>query len=68
MTTTELSAIFELDPLSLTKDSPEIEIAIRAFRDMRYKFNLGDTKAGSVKPKAVKEVKGLDLGEMELKI
>ncbi len=49
---TELTEIFERDPLTLTKDSPEIEEAIRAFRDMRYKFNLGDTKAGSVKPKA----------------
>ncbi len=68
---TELSEIFERDPLSLTKDSPEIEAAIRAFRDMRYKFNLGDTRAGSVKPKApakTKEVKGLDISDLELKI
>ena len=61
----ELSEIFELDPLSLTKDAPEIAFTIEAFRAMRHKFNMGDIKAGTVKPKAVSkkqaEVTGLDL-------
>lgn len=45
----ELSELFERDPLSLTKDDPAIEEAVKAFREMRYKFNLGDTRAGSIK-------------------
>lgn len=65
---TELTEIFERDPLSLTKDDPAIEAAIKGLRDMRYKFNLGDTKAGSVKPKAPKTVPGLDLDGLELKL
>jgi hypothetical protein len=47
----DLNELFNRDPLLLSK--PEIESIIQGFRDMRYKFNTGDLKAGKVKtPKA----------------
>ena len=54
----DINRIFAEDPLSLTDE--DIAKTIKAYRDMRYKFNLGDTKAGSIKPKAVpKALKGI---------
>lgn len=48
----DLSELFERDPLSLTKDDPAIVKMIEAYRAMRVKFDMGDMKAGSTKPRA----------------
>lgn len=48
----ELSEIFDLDPLSLTKDHEDLATCIKGFRDMAFKFNLGDVKAGKVQKEA----------------
>lgn len=42
-----LSDLMNTDPLKLT--DPDIDEIIKAYRDMNYKFNLGDTRAGKVK-------------------
>lgn len=56
----DLNELFSTDPLSLTKDDPKIAEAIAAFRSMRARFELGDTRAGKVKaPTAVTKTKGL---------
>lgn len=41
----ELSEIFDLDPLSLTKDDERLKKAIEGYRAMAYKFNLDGTTA-----------------------
>jgi hypothetical protein len=60
----DINRLFELDPLMLTRD--DIRTVITAYRDMRYKFNLGDTKAGSIKPRAKPAaLKGIDDDSLE---
>lgn len=43
----DIQAIFQKDPLGLTKDDLDAEIAY--YRSMRHAFNLGDKQAGSTK-------------------
>lgn len=60
----DINLLFERDPLQHTKD--DIRAIIIAYRDMRYKFNLGDTKAGSIKPRAKPAaLKGMDDESLE---
>ncbi len=62
----EISELFQRDPLSLTK--PDIDQIIAYYRDARAKFNLGEKSAGSTKKMAAKgstsaeklDAKGLD--------
>ena len=62
----ELNDLFEEDPLELVKDQSKLRAVIAAMRDMRYKFNLGDTRAGSMKPKAKpKALKNMDDSSIE---
>ncbi len=71
--TLELTEIFKLDPLGLTKNGPEIVARVKGFRDMRSRFNLGDVKAGKVKETAAdKKAKsvlaelGDDFGDLKI--
>jgi len=54
----DLNELMEKDPLFLTREN-RFDL-IKGFRAMRKKFNLGDTKAGSMKkpakPKALADV------------
>lgn len=60
----EINELMDRDPLSLTEEN--IRTIISAYRDMRYKFNLGDTKAGSIKPRAKPAaLKGMDDDSLE---
>ncbi len=43
----EISELFQRDPLSLTK--PDIDAIIAYYREARAKFNLGEKAAGSTK-------------------
>ncbi len=60
----EISELFQRDPLSLTK--PDIDSIIAYYREARAKFNLGEKSAGSTKKMAKGEAgpkidsKGLD--------
>lgn len=58
----ELSDLFDKDPLSHT--DADLEVIIKGFRDMRSKFNLGDTRAGTVKAKKPKALEGMDDGDL----
>lgn len=65
----DLNELMMRDPLALTND--EIDQIIEAMRERRHRFNQGDMKAGSAKPKAPpKALKGLDndLLDMEIKL
>lgn len=59
----DLNELMTRDPLLLTRE--DIRTIIASYRDMRHKFNLGDMRAGSIKPRASKkedeETAGLDL-------
>ena len=60
----DLNAIFDMDPLDLTKDDPKLEIVIDGYRAKRDQYNLGITNAGRVtKPKPA-QVKGLDIDDI----
>lgn len=65
-----LTELMERDPLLL--EDKDIESAIKQYRDMRHKFNLGDIKAGKVGAKTPTALKGADAqsvaGLLELKI
>lgn len=60
----DIAELFARDPLSLTDD--DIDEVIKAFRDMRYKFNLGDTRAGKVAktPKALEKAEADELKDL----
>lgn len=63
----DINDLMHTDPLLLTReDRTEI---IKYLREQRHRYTLGDTKAGTMKPKAEpKALKGLgDLG-IEVKI
>lgn len=64
--TTDLAALFALDPNKYTQQ--DIDAVIAAFRGMRHLFIQGVKNAGSTKPKTAKskEVDKLDLGNIEL--
>ena len=63
----DLNELMMRDPLDLTDDN--IDSIIGAMRDRRTRFNLGDTKAGSAKPKAPpKALKGLDSDVLDLEV
>jgi len=60
----ELSDIMALDPLDLT--DPNVDLVIEDMRGKRHRFNLGDTKAGVVKPKAApKALAGVEAGDLQ---
>ena len=54
------------DPLKLTRD--DLTLIIKEMREKRAQFNLGNLKAGSMKPKTGKAalVDKLDLGGINL--
>lgn len=60
---TDLTELYERDPLSLT--SEDIDEVIRAYREMRVKFNLGDLRAGSVKKPSAKALAGADKNDLK---
>lgn len=67
----DMAALFEKDPLSLT--TTDIDEVIKFNREKRHLYNLGDTKAGTVKNKTpaalAKHAAGLgDLLDAPLKI
>jgi len=63
----EINELMEKDPLSLTND--DIRSIISMYREMRSRFDAGNLKAGSIKPKAVpKALKGLDTATLDLDI
>ena len=69
----ELSELFDLDPLKLTKDDPLLLKAIEAYRAMAYKFNLdGTTTKSSAKPtgkaKQLADALGSQLGDLTIKL
>lgn len=49
----DLATLFATDPLKLTRD--DIKTIVEAFRKSRHAFSLGNTKAGSTKPKTPKQ-------------
>lgn len=46
----DLTELFARDPLSYTKEGGELRIIIEAMRKSRAQFNLGNVRAGSMKP------------------
>lgn len=67
---TDLHSLFQLNPLSHTKDT--LDDLISQLRSMRSQFNVGNMKAGKTKPKTEKEkvalsiADKLDLGGLDL--
>ena len=57
----DINELFDRDPLDLTRD--DISQIITAYRDMRYKFNQGDSKAGNIKAKPSKNAKAQKLAQ-----
>lgn len=68
MTTDTLEELFERDPLELNDE--DIDSIVAGLRAMRVRFNVGDTKAGSIrKPKTSKVVAESGLsGMLEIKL
>lgn len=68
--TSDLNDIFEIDPLELTIDDPRLEKLIAGMREQRVRFNQGDIRAGTNKPKPpkglTKELDELDGLKLEL--
>jgi hypothetical protein len=61
---TEINAIMEMDPLSLTRDSPEIAALISIYRERRTQYKTG---AKAEKAKVEKKLLSLDdLGDVTL--
>lgn len=58
----DLATLMERDPLSLTTD--DIDQVIKDMRAKRHLFNLGDTKAGTVKTKTPKALAGAAKDEL----
>lgn len=50
---TDISLLFARDPLQLTRD--DITTIVEEMRKSRHAFNLGNSKAGSTKPKTEKQ-------------
>ena len=68
--TTDINELMHRDPLE--HSDKDIESIIEYYRGARYRFNQGDMKAGSTKPKAKpKALQGVDmaaLGKLEIKL
>lgn len=64
----DLNELFLRDPLSYS--DADIDRIVAEHRDRRTRFNLGDTKAGSAKPRVPKALQGLndDILNMEVKL
>lgn len=64
---TDISELFERDPLKFTREGREVEKIIDHLRSARAAFVQGNLKAGSMKPpKEKKEVVPLDLKDLGL--
>lgn len=64
---TDLSELFSRDPLKYSKD--DISAIIAKMRESRAQFNLGNMKAGTVKPKAPpKTAAGKAAAALDLKL
>lgn len=50
---TDVSELFTRDPLSLSEQ--DLDAIIAKLREQRSQFNLGNAKAGSMKPKTEKQ-------------
>ena len=60
---TDISALFQRDPLNLTKE--EIDEIISFYRQARANFNLGDKQAGSAKRlEPGPKIEKIDIGEL----
>jgi hypothetical protein len=61
---TEINSIMEMDPLSLTRDGPEIAALIAIYRERRTQYKTGERVA---KAKVEKKLLSLDdLGDLTL--
>jgi len=67
---TDLADIFARDPLGYTKEGGELRIIIEEMRKRRGQFNLGNMKAGSMKPVSAEKKQILSIadkiGDMDL--
>ncbi len=63
---TDLNALMQEDPLNLT--DANINSIVAAMRERRHRFNQGDTRAGSAKPRVAKALKGLDAETLDVEI
>lgn len=57
----DLSELFARDPLSYTKE--DVTTIVQELRNRRHQFNLGNAKAGSMKPKTPAQKKGSELAD-----
>lgn len=63
----DLNELMNRDPLGLS--DTDIDAIVAGMRERRHRFNLGDQKAGSAKPRATpKALKGLDDEVLDLEI
>lgn len=60
----DIAALFQLDPLSLTKDN--IDAIITYYRGARESFILGEKAAGSTKKMKEKSAPGPKLSSLDL--
>lgn len=64
----DVTNLFSRDPFSLTRE--DIEDIVKTFRASRHKFNAGNMRAGSTKPKTEKQKQAekiaASLGELGL--
>ena len=58
----DLSELFDRDPLSLTKDDKSA--IVRAYREAQAKFHLGLMQAGSTKKMTVKKLDAKDISSI----
>ena len=56
---TDLAELFSRDPRKLTRD--DLTALITKMRESRGQFNLGNMKAGSMKPKTEKQKQAAEL-------
>lgn len=64
----DLQEILSRDPRTFTKDGPELKTIVEELRKARHQYNLGNAKAGSMKPKSekAKAVSGINIGDIDL--
>lgn len=58
---TDLAQLFATDPLELTRD--DISLIVEEMRKKRGQYNLGNARAGSMKPPTEKQKAALNLAD-----
>lgn len=59
---TDISELFARDPHQLSRE--DIRAIVEKLRESRKQFNLGNAKAGSMKPKSAAQKRGEKLAEV----